>query len=57
MTEERYRALEWGESVLTYEELNEGWHFCPDWDFSLLQDGQAEPYYCEPYNGNRRRKS
>lgn len=27
MTEERYRALEYGESVLTYEELNEGWHF------------------------------
>lgn len=57
MTEERYRTLEYGESVLTYEELNEGWHFCPDWDFLLIQDGQSEPCCCEPYNGNRRRKS
>lgn len=57
MTEERYRALEYGESVLTCEELNQGWHFCPDWDFMLIRDGEvagvhvSEPCSCAPYRG------
>jgi hypothetical protein len=38
MTNERYRQLsEDQDSKLTDEEVKEGWHFCPDFDFLLTQ--------------------
>lgn len=37
MTKERYHHLMTNNSIsLTKEEHNEGWHFCPDWDFLLI---------------------
>jgi hypothetical protein len=42
MTNTRYREICLNKNaVLTKEELAEGWHFCPDWDYMLL-DGN--PY-------------
>ena len=59
MTKERYNQLDSGQGSLTYEELNEGWHFCPDWDFMLVREGEvdgvhvSEPCCCEPYKGEK----
>jgi hypothetical protein len=36
MSEERWRVLEAGSDVLTVEERNKGYHFCPDWDYMLI---------------------
>jgi len=37
MTEDRYNYLMYNEeALLTIEEMNAGWHFCPDWDFLLV---------------------
>lgn len=50
MTRERYRQLMGDQSLkLTPEELAEGWHFCPDWDFLLIHesDGEAEGCTCD----------
>lgn len=52
MTKERYNKLDSGEGNLTHEELKEGWHFCPEWDFMLLSNKHsAEECCCEPYKG------
>ncbi len=40
MTNERYMALERNRSLsLTHRELEEGWHFCVDWDGMLVGPG------------------
>lgn len=31
---------------LTEEEILEGWHFCPDWDFMLVGPKMLEQEYC-----------
>jgi len=46
MTEERYKELSDDlESVLTEEELKEGWHFCYEFD-GLLVKGDPNDEYC-----------
>lgn len=49
MTPERYAELDLKNARLTQEEVNEGWHFCPDWDFMLVnkKDPESEECYCE----------
>ena len=33
---QRIKILETTEAKLTQEELKQGWHFCPDWDYMLI---------------------
>lgn len=49
MDRKRYIELEKdANSHLTPEELQQGWHFCPDWDYMLIQKGSdAEECYCK----------
>lgn len=47
MTEKRYFELQDDpEGLLTVEEVNAGWHFCPDWDFLLIHDTDPEAESC-----------
>lgn len=32
---------------LTQEEIDQGWHFCPDWDDLLIGPGMEEIKFCE----------
>lgn len=54
MTPERMQVLNSRESdKLTAQEMREGWHFCPDWDFLLVnmndQEGEGQCCCCEPW--------
>lgn len=51
MTPERYHELEKCEGVLTKEEIAEGWHFCPEWDYRLI--GPESPEDTEAREGPR----
>ncbi len=33
--------------MLTSQEVEAGWHFCPSWDFLLVGQGMEELEYCE----------
>jgi hypothetical protein len=51
MTEQRYNFLmDWTckgyEAKLTLEEIKEGWHWCPDWDFLLVGPGMEAEQDC-----------
>lgn len=47
MTPERYRELNSAASgTLTAEEMRAGWHFCPDWDFLLINPSEPEGESC-----------
>ena len=47
MLPERYRELQFGQdSKLTKEEVEQGWHFCYDWDFLLVGPGTPEEAAC-----------
>jgi hypothetical protein len=56
MTPRRARELECGpgDQALTPAEMAEGWHFCPEWDYMLLQLGHAdgEQCDCEPWTSS-----
>jgi hypothetical protein len=48
MTNERYKELwENYEAPLTQEEINEGWHFCVEWDGLLIGPGMDEMDFCK----------
>jgi hypothetical protein len=47
MTRQRYVELVRNfELKLTEEEMQEGWHFCCDWDGMLIQKGRADGEEC-----------
>jgi len=47
MTPERQKQLETTEDArLTAEEMAQGCHFCPDWDFMVVCNGDAEAQLC-----------
>lgn len=46
MTNERYWELEMTGHRLTQDEIDEGWHFCPDWDGMLVGPGMHEKEAC-----------
>ena len=47
MTDERWEQLMKDDSLLlTMEESDEGWHFCPDWDGLLIGPGMMELESC-----------
>lgn len=47
MNKDRKRELETNpDASLTKEELEEGWHFCWDWDFMLIHDSWKEAEAC-----------
>lgn len=47
MTNERWTHLMEDETLrLTQDELNEGWHFCPDWDGLLINTHSHEGKFC-----------
>jgi len=47
MTNERWEQLMKDDSLLlTTEESDEGWHFCPDWDGLLVGPGTAMELTC-----------
>jgi hypothetical protein len=46
MTPERHRFLELFGAKLIEEELKQGWHFCPDWDYMLVNKQEPEGECC-----------
>lgn len=46
MTIKRWSTLNRGDGSLTSEEMNSGWHFCPDWDHMLICKGMPESDAC-----------
>jgi hypothetical protein len=43
MDNKRYREIENSDTAeLTAEEKAQGWHFCPDWDFMLVNSNDKE---------------
>jgi len=36
MKQERYNEIEYKNERLIKEEIDQGWHFCGDWDFLLI---------------------
>lgn len=49
---QRIKELETKEISLTKEELEEGWHFCPDWDYMVINkytSPEAECCLCEKH--------
>jgi len=50
MTEQRYREVEVDNKPLTKEELEDGWHFCPEWDYMLIHPSfdAADACLCHP---------
>jgi hypothetical protein len=41
MNKLRYNELMRGTASLTQDEVTQGWHFCPDWDFLLIGPGRT----------------
>lgn len=46
MTRERFFEIEFKNSPITKEELEEGWHFCSDWDGMLVGPNTPESEVC-----------
>jgi hypothetical protein len=50
MNEQRYRELMGSpDAKITDEEWEEGWHYCPDWDFLLIGPETIESEACTCY--------
>lgn len=46
MTPERYKELQITDAKLTQQEINEGWHFCLEWDDMLCHPDMPEAKIC-----------
>lgn len=46
MTPKRWIKVNRTGEGLTEEEIKEGWHFCPDWDFLLVGPNMPEIQGC-----------
>ena len=46
MNLERLKYLDLNGGNLTELEINQGWHFCPDWDYALIHPYDFEYDYC-----------
>jgi hypothetical protein len=46
MNKLRYNELMRGTASLTQDEVTQGWHFCPDWDFLLIGPDSPEMECC-----------
>lgn len=46
MTAERHMHLDRSGDPLTAQELANGWHYCPDWDFLLVNSNDDEGEGC-----------
>lgn len=46
MIKDRYRELQAGQSELTQEEIDIGWHFCLEWDDMLCHPSWPEANVC-----------
>jgi hypothetical protein len=55
MTNERYKDLmdNHTASLLTPEEWQEGWHYCPEWDFMLIEPNTPESESCTCTTGHK----
>ena len=56
MTDDRWQEVEFGLSKLTPEEIESGWHFCPEWDYLLIGPGMGEKCDCNSLKVNEKRK-
>ena len=52
MNKQRYIELDRDGGKLTQEEMREGWHYCPEWDYMLTNynDKEGETCSCEPWD-------
>lgn len=50
MDKQRYSDIVNERSELTDEEIKQGWHFCPEWDYMLVGPGMTERKYCECFH-------
>lgn len=58
MDKKRYCQLNSRESdKLTPQEMKEGWHFCPEWDFLLTNsnDTEGEVCTCKPWSEDEKK--
>ena len=46
MTVNRWAAINHGAEPLTPEDIANGWHFCPDWDYMLISKAMPETDVC-----------
>ena len=46
MDDERYQYLVCTEGDLTEEEWDNGWHYCPEWDFMLIGPRMVSEWDC-----------
>ena len=53
MTPERMKELESNQDVISEEEWEDGWHFCPEWDGMLVnsndKEGEGSCCICKHY--------
>lgn len=52
MHEQRYQELQWGQARLTPEEIEEGWHWCPEMD-GLLCRLFSDSCFCQPLTNQK----
>jgi len=46
MNTQRYIEIDSGLDNLTSAEIENGWHFCPDWDDMLIWEHEKEGKHC-----------
>ena len=46
MLKQRYNDIQIGKDILTDEEIEEGWHFCLEWDDMLVHPEWEEARVC-----------
>lgn len=54
MTPKRLFELETAQSNLSKEELDLGFHFCPDWDYMVVGPNDPESHACGCNIGSRK---
>lgn len=45
MTRERYVRLARDGASLTLQEMIDGWHYCPEWDYDLMLGESLDPQH------------
>lgn len=53
MTNQRYKQLQFGDGMLTAQELEQGWHFCSSMDQLLCKQGRADCFCVDRRSDDR----
>jgi hypothetical protein len=56
MTDKRYHELMRDDSLpITKQEMDQGWHFCYEWDGLLVGPGMSEQDFCSCFPKHRKK--